>query len=160
MKLSSTKVDRVRGRQETHQHQPLIQKSVEGGRQSLVRRPSQSAKHKHVDQDYQHDWEIKQEVSRNLDHWTLNTNAKVMPPFWLCSKHRWFGDNLVDIIKIVKLPAVISCDKSLSHSSAAALSWAALTMGLGVAPKIRSWLNSWSWINYFREASKKIVLSL
>ena len=76
MKLSSTKVDRVRGRQETHQHQPLIQRSVEGGRQSLVRRPSQSAKQKHVDQDYQHDWEIKQEVRRNLDHSMLNINDR------------------------------------------------------------------------------------
>ena len=78
-KLTSTKVDA--GTQETHRRQPLIQKSVEGGRQSLVRRPSQSAKQKHVDQDYQHDWEIKQEVRRNLDHEMLNTNAKAMPLF-------------------------------------------------------------------------------
>ena len=48
-KLAGTKVDA--GTQETHRRQPLIQKSVEGGRQSLVRRPSQSAIHKHVDQD-------------------------------------------------------------------------------------------------------------
>ena len=68
------------------------------------------------------------------------SNAKAMPLFWLCSNHWWFGDNLVDIIEIVKLTPVISRHKSLSHSAAAALSWASLTMGLGVAPGIRSWL--------------------